>query len=77
MNRCDYCGKMTDYGHNVSHAKNRTQRLRKPNLHSVRVVEDGDVIRRKLCAKCIRMAKRPHEKMLGSKKTETPAAASV
>lgn len=57
---CDYCLKTVDHGHLVSHAKNRTKTLRKPNLHSARVVENGATVRRLLCTKCLRRADRPH-----------------
>lgn len=46
------------YGHNVSHAKNRTRRLFKPNLHAARVVIDGIGKRLRLCTKCLRMLKK-------------------
>ncbi len=58
---CEYCGKGIDIGHNVSHAKNRTRRLRKPNLHSKRVVEMTGMVRRLLCVKCARTAVRPQD----------------
>lgn len=46
------------YGHNVSHAKNRTAKKFKPNLHVARVVADGRSARVRLCTKCLRMYKR-------------------
>ena len=55
---CDKCGRGVDYGHNVSHAKNRTRRLRLPNLHHAKVVLEGKVVRQRLCTKCLRMAER-------------------
>jgi ribosomal protein L28 len=58
---CDYCGKTFDIGHNVSHAKNRVSRMRRPNLHSKRVVEAGGIVRRLLCTKCARTAVRPQD----------------
>lgn len=58
---CEYCAKTFDYGHNVSHAKNRTRRLRRPNLHSKRVIEEGGIVRRLLCVKCARSAVRPQD----------------
>jgi len=64
---CDYCGKSKDYGHNVSHAKNRTKKIRKANLHLARVVEGKETVKRKLCTKCLRAAKRPHEDKLKKK----------
>ena len=41
-------------GHNVSHAKNRTRKVFKPNLHSARVVVDGTSMKIRLCTKCLR-----------------------
>lgn len=46
------------YGHNVSHAKNRTKRLFMPNLHSARVMIGGALRRVRLCVKCLRMLKK-------------------
>jgi ribosomal protein L28 len=57
---CDYCLKSVDRGHAVSHAKNRTKTLRKPNLHRAYVLEHGKKVRRLLCTKCLRSADRPH-----------------
>lgn len=68
-NTCAYCGKTFDVGHNVSHAKNRTQRIRRANLRVRRVVEEGGIVRRALCTKCARMALRPQDV-----KTEVAAA---
>ena len=56
--KCANCGKGVMYGHNVSHAKNRTKRLFKPNLHSARIVTEGIGKRVRLCAKCLRMLKK-------------------
>ena len=56
--KCENCGKGVMYGHNVSHAKNRTKRLFKPNLHAARVMIDGMVRRVKLCTKCLRRLKK-------------------
>ncbi len=56
--KCDNCGKGVMYGHNVSHAKNRTKRLFKPNLHSARIVVSGIGKRLRLCTKCLRRAKK-------------------
>lgn len=56
---CDYCLKTVDHGHAVSHAKNRTRLVRKPNLHRARVLENGRIVRRLLCTKCLRSADRP------------------
>jgi large subunit ribosomal protein L28 len=59
---CDYCSKGYQRGHRVSHAKNRTLRRFKPNLHWRRVVERGASIRRLLCTRCLRKAEKPEQK---------------
>ncbi|MFH2085581.1 MAG: 50S ribosomal protein L28 [bacterium] len=56
-NACDLCGKKRDVGHNVSHAKNRTQRIRKPNLHAHRMQMGESKLRLRLCTKCLRSVK--------------------
>ncbi len=56
-NVCDLCKKGRDVGHNVSHAKNRTQRVRKPNLHTHRMQMGEGTLRLKLCTKCLRSVK--------------------
>ncbi len=52
--KCYNCGKGIMVGHNVSHAKNRTRKVFKPNLHSARVVIDGTSMKIRLCTKCLR-----------------------
>lgn len=47
--KCDNCGKGVMYGHNVSHAKNRTRKIFKPNLHNFKGM--------RLCTKCLRKVK--------------------
>ena len=56
--KCINCGKGVQYGHNVSHAKNRTRKIFKPNLHSARVVVGSTKKRVKLCTKCLRTVKK-------------------
>ena len=55
--KCSNCGKGVMYGHNVSHAKNRTRRIFRPNLHRAKVVINGTSKSMKLCTKCLRMVK--------------------
>lgn len=69
--KCENCGKGVMYGHNVSHAKNRTRKIFRPNLHQTRVVLDGISKRMRLCVKCIRDLKRK------AKKVSEPQAVSV
>lgn len=56
--RCDNCNKGRDVGHNVSHAKNRTRRLFRPNLQKLRVLKDGISLRVKFCTSCIQRLKK-------------------
>jgi large subunit ribosomal protein L28 len=51
---CDICGKGPLRGHNVSHANNKTKRVWLPNLQKVRVLENGRVVRKTVCTKCIK-----------------------
>lgn len=55
--KCYNCGKGAMVGHNVSHAKNRTRKVFKPNLHGARIVIDGTSMRVRLCTKCLRLVK--------------------
>ncbi len=54
---CFNCGKGVMYGHNVSHAKNRTRKIFKPNLHAARIIVGGTAKRVRLCTKCVRKFK--------------------
>lgn len=56
--KCFNCNKGVMYGHKVSHAKNRTNRLFLPNLHSARILVDGTPMRVRLCTKCLRRNKK-------------------
>ena len=56
--KCMNCGKGVQYGHNVSHAKNRTRKIFKPNLHSARVMVGAMKKTVKLCTKCLRTVKK-------------------
>jgi len=51
---CAVCAKGPVTGHNVSHAKNRTNRRWYPNLQTVRVLVDGAPRRIRVCAQCIK-----------------------
>lgn len=55
--RCYNCGKGIMVGHNVSHAKNRTRKVFKPNLHGARIIIDGTSMKVRLCTKCLREVK--------------------
>ena len=53
--KCANCGKEPVFGHNVSHAKNRTQRQFRPNLQKVSVMGlNGKMVQKVMCTKCIK-----------------------
>jgi large subunit ribosomal protein L28 len=54
--RCDITGKGVQYGHNVSHANNKTQKRFMPNLQSTRLLSDalGQQVRLRLTVSAIR-----------------------
>ncbi len=56
--KCDNCGKGVNHGHAVSHAKNRTKRLFKPNLQKLKVMKNNLMLRVKFCTSCIKRLKR-------------------
>jgi large subunit ribosomal protein L28 len=54
--KCDVCGKVTVFGHNVSFSKRRTNRPFFPNVHRKRMVIDGVAKRVNVCTRCMRTA---------------------
>ena len=51
---CDICGKGPVFGHNVSHANNKTRKVWYPNVQKVKVIQNGTVRKTKVCTRCIR-----------------------
>jgi large subunit ribosomal protein L28 len=54
---CELCGKSHSSGNNVSHANNRTKRVFRPNLQTVRALINGATKRIRVCTNCIRSGK--------------------
>lgn len=55
---CHVCGKKPMFGHNVSHANNKTRRRWLPNLRRVRIVTaEGENRRVQVCTRCISAGK--------------------
>jgi large subunit ribosomal protein L28 len=71
--KCFNCGKGVMYGHNVSHAKNRTRKIFKPNLHNARIKMGGITKTMKLCTKCLRVWKNAVKPQI-VEKVEIPVA---
>lgn len=55
--RCAVCGKGPQTGYTVSHSHIRTKRTFSPNLQSVRTTVDGENVRVRVCAKCLKAGK--------------------
>ena len=49
---CSICGKKRMTGHNVSHANNKTKRVFRPNLQTVRALVNGVAQRLRVCTRC-------------------------
>jgi large subunit ribosomal protein L28 len=54
MAKCEMCGKSPQFGHNVSHSNRKTKRQFKPNIQKMKILEDGKLVSKYLCARCIR-----------------------
>ena len=61
MAKCAICEKSISHGNKLSitrsHISKRTSRTWKPNLRSVKVMENGEAKRIHVCAKCLRDGK--------------------
>ena len=56
--KCDICGKGALSGNKVSHANNKTKKVSKPNLQSIKAVSaHGAHVRMHVCTRCIRSGK--------------------
>lgn len=52
--KCELTGKKRSFGHNVSHAKNRTNRYWLPNVQKKRVMIDGKTVRIQISVRALR-----------------------
>ena len=59
MAKCEMCGKGPQFGHNVSHSKQATNRKFKPNIQRVRMEINGQMRRMYLCTRCLRTLNKP------------------
>jgi large subunit ribosomal protein L28 len=51
---CEMCGKKPQFGHNVSFSERHTKRQFKPNLQTTKIWENGRLVSKTLCAKCLK-----------------------
>lgn len=54
---CSVCGKGVHFGNNVSHANNKSNRMWKSNIKSVKCIVDGTPRRMYVCTSCLRSGK--------------------
>jgi large subunit ribosomal protein L28 len=57
MAKCSICGKGPSFGHNVSHANNKTAKVWRPNIQRVKAVRNGTVRHVNACTQCIKSGK--------------------
>jgi large subunit ribosomal protein L28 len=55
--RCWSCGKGVAFGNSVSHANNKTRRVWRPNLQVARVLHEGQIVKVKVCTRCLAAGK--------------------
>ncbi|HEY3346929.1 MAG TPA: 50S ribosomal protein L28 [Nitrospirota bacterium] len=51
---CEICGKTHGTGNKVSHANNKSHRVFKANLQSIRVADGSNTKKALICTRCIR-----------------------
>ncbi len=52
--KCDVCGKVKVFGHNVSFSKRRTNREFSPNIQRKLMTVNGVTKRHNVCTRCLR-----------------------
>ena len=73
--KCDNCNKGISWGHRVSHAKNRTNHMFRPNIQKKRIEIDGRMVRVKLCTKCIKLLNKVKKEEKIAKEEAAPVPA--
>ena len=51
---CKICNKGPQFGHNVSHANNKTRKVWLPNLQKIKADIAGKIARIYVCTRCLR-----------------------
>lgn len=54
MAKCQQCGKVPQYGNNRPWSKKATRRRWEVNVQKVNVVENGQLVTKRICAQCVR-----------------------
>ena len=75
--QCEFCGKATVTGRQVSHAHNVTPRTWEPNLRRMKALADGAVRYVRICSRCLRSGKLTRPPARARFLAEAAAAASA
>lgn len=54
---CEICGKGQISGNQVSHSNKHSKRKWNANVQKIRIIENGSVVRKTVCTRCIRSNK--------------------
>lgn len=54
---CSICGKGAMAGNNVSHSNRKSPRHWNVNVQKIRVIENGTIVNKYVCTRCIRAGK--------------------
>ncbi len=57
MAKCEICGKSVQFGSSVSHSNKKTQKIWKPNVRHIHILENNRRIRKYVCTRCMRSGK--------------------
>ena len=57
MAKCEVCAKEINFSLQVSHSHRRTARTWKPNIQTVKVENNGNTKKMKVCTKCLKSGK--------------------
>lgn len=52
--KCEVCGKIVQFGHNVSHSNRHTKRKWFPNIQKASLVIAGERKQVNICTRCLR-----------------------
>lgn len=56
--KCVSCGKGISWGHRVSHAKNRSNHMFRPNIQKKKILIGTKMVSVKICTNCIKTLKK-------------------
>lgn len=54
MAKCAHCGKTTTFGQRRSFSQKASKRKFRPNLQHARLLENGRMVHKTLCTKCLK-----------------------